>query len=178
VASPWGTSWGDSWGTSWSDGAPAAGNDAWGISWNGAWGLTWTGSEVTPTPGPRPPALGGFYAPRKRQRRFSRQMWEEMLADLERERQEAQERAEAFRGSRDRRQAKKAARAASEAIARAREAADEAAVAAHAGAITRMLEGAAQAKGIAEYLKQMEAARIEAEELEDEDEVETVLMLS
>jgi hypothetical protein len=101
-----------------------------------------------------------------------------MLEALEAERQEALERANAFRGTKDRRQAKKAARAASETIAAALAAADEAAEVAHVGAITRNLEAAAEAKGIAEYLKAMEAARREAEELEEEDEIETVLMLS
>jgi hypothetical protein len=102
-----------------------------------------------------------------------------MLADLERERQEALERANAFRGSKDRRQAKKAARVASQAIAAALEAADTAAAVAHAGAITRSLEAATEAKGVAEYLERMEAVRRKADEMaEEEDEIETVLMLS
>jgi hypothetical protein len=101
-----------------------------------------------------------------------------MLEAVERERQAALERAQAFPSTKDRRQAKKAARAASEAITAALKAADEAAEVAHAGAITRQLEGAAQAKSVAEYIKAMEAARAEAEAMEDEDEVETMLMLS
>ena len=125
---------------------------------------------------PIPPEVGGgggkVYG-----RGFPRKRWEELLRRLEQERQAALERAETFKGTKGRKRAITAARAASEAIAAAREAADEAAVLAHAGTITRMLEGAAQAKSLTEYLERMKAAKAEAEEMEDEDDVETVLMM-
>jgi hypothetical protein len=100
-----------------------------------------------------------------------------MLAALERERQDALERADAFRGSKDRRQAKKAARAASEAIAEALEAADEAVEVAHAGTVTRSLEAAADAKRIGEYLALMEEVKRAAEDMEDESDIEDLLLL-
>jgi hypothetical protein len=58
------------------------------------------------------------------------------------------------------------------------QAADEAAEVAHAGAITRNLEAATEAKGVAAYLKAMEAARAEAEDMQDEDDVETLLLVA
>jgi hypothetical protein len=111
-------------------------------------------------------------------RGFPRKRWEELLAALEAERQAALERAKAFRGNKDRQRARKAARVASQAIAAALQAADEAAEVAHAGAITRNLEAATEAKGVAAYLKAMEAARAEAEDMQDEDDVETLLLVA
>ena len=131
--------------------------------------------EVVEPPGTELGGGGKVYG-----RGYSRKRWEDLLRHLEEERQEARQRAEAFRGKKDRARARKAAVAASEAIARAieqEEAEEQAAAVAHAREITRMLEGASQAASLTEYLRQMEAVREAAIEMELDDEDETILLL-
>lgn len=129
---------------------------------------------------PVPPEVGGggkVYG-----RGFPRRRWEELLRQLEKERQAALEKVDTFAGEKGKARAYKAAVAASEAIAEAikeQEVEEQAAAVAHAEEIIRLLEDATRAKKLVDYLALMKQAREAAIEMEDEndDEDEAILLL-